>query len=197
MIDKSKLMRLLADDAGALFAVVDASHSPAVLPALHASGLELQCLFSGISAITLARCAPYLVRIPPQDERLLALVAALWGCHSLFFLNAESELSALRVELKKWLQAKLPDGSVGLFRFYDPRVWRRTMLHATPAQRASAFGGAVRRYVTELDDGRSALVLSARAPTGLAAWVSSEPTVDVARIELEAAAPTRTQAAHV
>lgn len=189
MIDRNRLLQLLRADPAPLFAVVDAAHSPAVLPALQTSNLQYECLFSGVPAVTLAQCAPYLVQFAPEEDPLESLIRALWGCNSLFFLNARLDMPAVRVELKKWLQVALPDGTRGLFRFYDPRVWRRTMLHATHAQRAKAFAGGIHRYVTELDEGTSAFMLSARKSAGFSAWLLKEPAIDSARHDLRRTAP--------
>jgi hypothetical protein len=43
-----------------------------------------------------------------------------WGIQCL----SPRALTDVRRHFRHFLQAKTPDGTVGLFRFFDPRVWR-------------------------------------------------------------------------
>ncbi|MEZ5748852.1 MAG: DUF4123 domain-containing protein [Caenibius sp.] len=104
------------------------------------------------SARSLAGVAPWLVRIA-TDEALLATWqehgrGRNWGVMLLSSLS----LAELQRHFRKFLQAKLPDGTIALFRFYDPRVFRAYITAATPAERASLFQGIVQYAVEREDD---------------------------------------------
>jgi hypothetical protein len=71
-----------------------------------------------------------------------------WG------LLCESELpfDTLRRHFKKFLNARLADGTVALFRFYDPRVFHSYIRACSPEERAPWFNGIV-QYTVEGKEG--------------------------------------------
>lgn len=104
------------------YAVVDTAQDPRLYPLVRACS-AVQCLVAGDVPFTLAGTLPYLVEIRP-GEPLLANWRAMgvghgWGV----MLQSRLSLNALRLHLKKFLNAKLPDGMVVWFRFYDPVVF--------------------------------------------------------------------------
>jgi len=60
--------------------------------------------------------------------------------------------------LREALTARLPDGRVVRFRFFDPRVWRPFFPTADAAQLRVLFGRAVSAFVCEDETGRSLLM---------------------------------------
>jgi Domain of unknown function (DUF4123) len=50
-------------------------------------------------------------------------------------------MDRLHRHLRRFLQAKLPDGMIVLFRYYDPRVFNTYIRAATPQERAPWFEG--------------------------------------------------------
>ena len=50
-------------------------------------------------------------------------------------------IERLQRHFRRFLQAKLPDGMIVLFRFYDPRVFNTYIRAATPEERAPWFDG--------------------------------------------------------
>lgn len=149
MIDYMAIYAVLLRSGRNLYVLIDAAQSNQILEWLQENQMSCECLFSGVPAITLAECAPYLLPIGQTPKKMLPLLKAFWGKNCLLFLESSSDMKATRLLLKKFLQAQLPDGTVGIFRFYDPRVWRRYMMICTPAQRKQMFSKGISRYLVE------------------------------------------------
>jgi len=133
------------------FAVVDGARHPN----LH--GLVTQCsnrgpLFAEPVDKALVQHAPYLAALR-EDEPLLST----WRRHGLgqswgVLIEATVDFDALQRHLRQFLRVSLPDGSIVVFRFYDPRVLRVFLPSAPPAQVAQMFEGIV-QFVVEAEDG--------------------------------------------
>jgi len=100
----------------------------------------------------LAAASPYLVRID-EDSPLMAAwtdrgAGRNWG----ILCESAMEFASLRRHFKKFLNARLPDGTVALFRFYDPRVFN-TYIRACTADEAAPWFNGVTRYSVEDEDG--------------------------------------------
>lgn len=135
----------------AWYALVDTARDPALFGLVKRARRQ-ECLFSGDLAPVLAAASPYLVAVDGAE----ALLAA-WrenGSGQNWGIMAESELAfdALRRHFKKFLNVRLPDGTIALFRFYDPRVFGTYIRACTDEERAPWFEG-VRRYAVEDEDG--------------------------------------------
>jgi hypothetical protein len=141
----------VSDGSTAWFALVDGAADPEIAPL--ATGCRDQaCLLSGRLAPDLAAASPYLAKVDPHEALLHVWqergVGQAWGV----LIESELSLMELRKLLRSFLQAKLPDGEVVMFRFYDPRVFRGYLPTASAEQRAAWFKG-VRQYVVEAADG--------------------------------------------
>jgi Domain of unknown function (DUF4123) len=59
----------------------------------------------------------------------------------------------LQRHFRRFLQAKLPDGTIALFRFYDPRVFNTYIRAALPEEREPWFAGVL-QYGAEAEGGQ-------------------------------------------
>ena len=141
----------MTDGATAWFALVDGASDPTIAPLARACR-DHCCLLSGQLARDLAAASPYLARVDPREPLMHQWQERGRGRHWGLLIEAELDLAGLRKLLRTFLQARLPDGEVVTFRFYDPRVFRSYIRSAPPAQWADWFRG-VRRYVVEGDGG--------------------------------------------
>jgi hypothetical protein len=100
-----------------------------------------QCLIGGKVEEPLAAALPYLVRLQSDEPLGRAWqgpgVGQSWG----IMLRSSLSIDGLRVHLKKFIQAQLPDGRVVMFRFYDPRVFRVYIRAALAEERLPWFNG--------------------------------------------------------
>ncbi|HEX8365208.1 MAG TPA: DUF4123 domain-containing protein [Allosphingosinicella sp.] len=107
-----------------------------------------------------SRQGPSRISLQQWTVRLFAFgssLTAAWredGAGRNWRILAGSELAwdGLRRHFKNFLNARLPDGTVALFRFYDPRVFNTSIRACTPEERAPWFDG-VRRYSVEGENG--------------------------------------------
>jgi len=132
------------------FALVDTAQE-AGLHDLVRQSKQYHCLFSGDVPNALAAASPYLVladrREPLMRQWQERGRSANWG----IFCDSDMELDELRRHFKKFLIAKLPDGTVAHFRFYDPRVFNIYIRASTPEERSPWFK-RVSQYLVEADD---------------------------------------------
>ena len=133
------------------YALVDAAQDSELLPLIRRCK-EQNCLFSGDVAPVLAAASPHLVKLDENEPLLQAWREKGRGRHWGLFIEAELPLHPLRRHFKKFLNAKLPDGTVALFRFYDPRVFNTYIRACTPEEAGPWFDG-VRQYSVEGEAG--------------------------------------------
>ena len=110
------------------------------------------CLFRTQVVSPLGRSAPYLVPIEHTEK-----LVEVWRNHGLgqswgIFVSSAEPQARLRQRLRTFNQAKLPDGQVVLFRWWDPRVFR-VYLPTCDADDLKQWFASVEEYVCEDADG--------------------------------------------
>ena len=106
-----------------LFAIVDTASDPRLFGWVTACR-EYQCLFSGKLEPPLQAAAPYLVKLSTESLLYKAWQNEGWGKNWGIFCSSTASIHELRKHFRQFLSARLPDGMIVQFRFYDPRVWR-------------------------------------------------------------------------
>lgn len=134
------------------YALIDCAQDPRLVELVRSCATQL-CLFKGKDVDpALLGVAPWLVRIDPSEPLLPTWQqhghAGSWG---VMLLSAEP-IEDLQRHFRRLLQAKLPDGTIALFRFYDPRVFNLYIRAAGPEERAPWFG-PVLQYSVEAEGG--------------------------------------------
>jgi hypothetical protein len=135
---------------GQWFALIDTAQDQS-LHALVTASAQSQCLISGALPQALAAALPYIVRVNAEDPLMKQWRSRGLGKNWGIMLESDSDIDYLRVHFKKFLNVRLPDGTVALFRFYDPRIFRTYMLSASPEEREPWFRG-VMRYSVESEN---------------------------------------------
>jgi hypothetical protein len=138
--------------ADTLYAVIDTARDERLYP-LVMQASDRACLFGGEVAEPLNRAAPYLVDLKPQEPLFRAWRDEGYGQSWGIMLRSQLPLGALRLHLKHFLVARLPDGMVAQFRFYDPRVFGPYLSSCTADELASWFGGVSVFLVERLEGG--------------------------------------------
>lgn len=124
------------------FAVVDTAQDERLHPLVEQCATRA-CLLSGDLAPVLAAASPWLVAIDEREPLI-----AIWrqhgaGRHWGMLIESALSLDGLRKHVRQFLQATLPDGTVALFRFFDPRVFLSYLPAAPPEQQAQWFDGVL------------------------------------------------------
>jgi hypothetical protein len=134
------------------YALVDCAQDPR-LADLVKSCKESVCLFKGDVARSVADVSPWLVRMHDGDPLL-----GIWQEHGMgqnwgFMFLSSLSLKDLQTHFRKFLQVKLPDGTIALFRFYDPRVFNTFVKAAETTERDKFFKG-ISQFSVEREDGQ-------------------------------------------
>ena len=137
------------------FALVDCAGAPERAGTLqhHAgtAGLQCRCLFDGQPEAAHAQAAPWLMELPlggvqqPVDHWLAGLEQTEAG---LTLLASRVPFEPLFVHLQQQLDIALPDGSLALMRFYDPRAWLRYCQVLSLPQQIELLGPVLEWQVT-------------------------------------------------
>jgi hypothetical protein len=136
---------------GTLFAVVDCARDRRIYDLVH-DALFPMCLFRTEVVSPMGRNAPYLVPVE-HAERLIESWRKVGGGESWGILLRSSQAQAhVRQRLRTFNQAKLPDGRVVLFRWWDPRVFR-VYLPTCDTDDLSQWFASVEEYICETEDG--------------------------------------------
>ncbi|MBL8896540.1 MAG: DUF4123 domain-containing protein [Planctomycetes bacterium] len=151
--------QLFRDPSASTFAVLDGARIEKLASALETHGAEAQCLLAGKLSPSVARTAPYLVRLERDASFTTWLLERGWGKSYGVFVRATLELGTLRRHLKRFLVVAGPDGQRLFFRFYDPRVLRLYLPTLNAEEMAQVFG-PVRAYAMESADGRELLAFT-------------------------------------
>ncbi|MEZ4456095.1 MAG: DUF4123 domain-containing protein [Gemmatimonadales bacterium] len=160
---------------GRLFAVVDATDTPAV-PARAAIADEgtAVSLYRGRAEEEWSAIAPFLFRVDPPTLEWIAgeLWTAPWG----IFVLADQPLDALRLHFRRILTVEAPDGESWYFRFYDPRVLPGYLATCTDAE-ATAFFGPVRAFGVTDQATYGITVIAPESPSRPSAAERTQPIV--------------------
>lgn len=141
----------ISPSAGSWFAVIDCARDERLVSLVGACREKL-CLLVGDIAPVLQAAAPWLVRLDRMDPLI-----GIWEQHGRgqnwgIMCDSDMSLRELHRHFRRFLQVKLPDGTIALFRFYDPRVFNTYLRAARPAERDPWFRG-VRQFSVEGADG--------------------------------------------
>lgn len=133
------------------FAVIDTAQDERLYPLVQQCAART-CLLSGELSPELAAAAPWLVAVDDREPLVATWQAHGGGRNWGILIEATSSLDALRKHLRRFLQAMLPDGTIALFRFFDPRVFATYLPAARPEQQAQWFDD-VRQFAVEGSNG--------------------------------------------
>ena len=149
---QSESLRVLRQQHGSLFAILDAARDARILNLLHNADERFESLYEGKSAERLATVAPYLVELPRQTLLLQELICEGWGNAWGVYLTSTESFSIVRKHLRKFLTVEI-EGQENpvLFRFYDPRVLIAFLDASTPEER-NEFLGPLTNLIVELSE---------------------------------------------
>lgn len=102
------------------YGLLDCARNEAIYPLVEQCSHK-RCLLAGEIDDELVPVAPYIVELK-QSEALFAIWQENWADHWGVIAFSTHDLLAVRRHFRKFLLARLPDGSPAMFRFFDPRV---------------------------------------------------------------------------
>lgn len=132
------------------YAVIDTAQDERLLGLVQACRHH-QCLVGGTLEPELAATLPWLVAFDPAEP-----LARVWRSDGAgkgwgILLSSAMAFANVRAHLKKFQNARLPDGRLVWFRFFDPFVLQTLFRCSTPQEQAPWFNG-IERYVIEAEE---------------------------------------------
>lgn len=142
--------------ADQVYWLLDGARDPQISQRVRYGELRFWSLYSGELTPRLRAAAPYLVQLQYGTAATLALLARGWGHGWGIFVVAPAGVSMfqVRLHLKKLLRVRTEEGTVLMFRYYDPRVLLTFLPTCTPEQFRD-FLGDLTRLVIETEGGQS------------------------------------------
>lgn len=127
---------------GRRYALVDTTRHTELYERIMQEAAHL-CLYTDIEAIRLARYAPYCLDLdscPLFTQWWFANAGQGWQQHWGWMFQSRLNLQALQHHFKKITYVELPNHQKLLWRFYDPRVLKKTLPSLNQTQTTQAFG---------------------------------------------------------
>lgn len=145
--------QLHSDQDHIVYAVLDGASVPNLLEMIDEHEPEYTCLFSGDLDPEVEQTAPYLVRLQANSEFNQYVIEHGWGRHWGIFSTVPQDqpFVAVRKHFRTFLRVRGPDGTLMLFRYYDPRVLR-VYLPTCNEDEAEILFGPLTSYLMEDED---------------------------------------------
>ena len=147
----TKLYSQIFDSNYTTYAVIDGASAPMLLGKLHS--VEYSCLLRGELSLDLAEAAPYLVKLKENSDFTNWLIEYCQSRDCCIYIQSMQNLFSVRKHCRSLLKAELPDKSVVLFRFYDPRVFKPYMTACVDENDSTPFGTTVTRFTCQTTTG--------------------------------------------
>jgi hypothetical protein len=134
------LDHLFEDPETPTWAILDGSRIEQLVREIESNEVAHACLFAGELEPSLARVAPYLVRLEEEAPFTSWLLSNGWGRSWGVFVHSTASTMTLRRHFRRLLRVQDPAGKALLFRFYDPRVLRIYLPSCNAEETATVFG---------------------------------------------------------
>jgi len=149
------------------YAMIDAARDPRIFPALTESRVEALCLYDGPLSESIARVAPYLVRMDMGSRFVRRFADDGWGHAWGTLIRAPTSITELRRHLRTLAYVRTPGHRKLLFRYYDPRVLT-VFLPICDKEQLKQIFGPIRAFV--LDDPPATASRDETGALQLTAW---------------------------
>jgi hypothetical protein len=153
-MNKSKLEEILLNRRTRLYCVLDGGNVPDLPMKLYRSELPSFCLFRGDLEPDVVHLAPYVVGLLPGHALTDLILEESFGKNWGIFAHCRHSIGEMRKHFRSILSVHDEKGKPLIFRFYDPRVFRKFVPTCT-LDEAKALFGKVDAYFVESKDKES------------------------------------------
>ena len=159
-MDSAELQQQLFTGRTHVYALLDGASIDGLRNRLHEMRPPNYCLFPGELEPDVAETAPYLVGLiagtPFSDWVLKEHFGKHWG----IFAQSRQSMTEMRKHFRALVKVHTESGKSLIFRFYDPRVFRRFVPTCNAGELATFFGSVDAFFVEEANgSGMSRFVL--------------------------------------
>lgn len=109
------------------------------------------CLFRGELTPDMVHVAPYVALMMRGDEFSKWVIESTVGQNCSIFINTRYSITEMRNHLRALTAVHTEDGRPLVFRYYDPRVFRK-FLPACDNGQVETFFGKIDRFIVEAED---------------------------------------------
>jgi len=111
-----------------------------------------ECLIRGELTPDMVHVAPYVALMIADDEFSKWVLENALGKNAVIFINTRFSMNEMRNHLRALMTVFDENGNPMLFRYYDPRVFRK-FLPMCDAEQVETFFGNIDKFFVETDDG--------------------------------------------
>ncbi|MDE7064857.1 MAG: DUF4123 domain-containing protein [Desulfovibrionaceae bacterium] len=109
---------------------------------------EYRSLYVGTRYASVLKYGPVLVNVRPLGEFFQWFFEQGPSCHAGGFFFSSSTVTELHAQFQEFLEARMPNGSKALFRFYDPRITKRALILLSDHERENFRRGISAYYIS-------------------------------------------------
>lgn len=150
-MEKEKLSQHLFSKVARVFVILDGAQIPELRMKIYEMQPVNHCLMSGELEPDMAEVAPYLVRLFPNTPFTEWVLEECWGKDWGIFVQTRETVIEMRKHFTSLLTVYDEEGSPMLFRYYDPRVWRK-FLPTCESNEINTLFGKVDTFLVESED---------------------------------------------
>jgi len=155
-MDKQKLKESLLSNRKRLYCVLDGAAISNLPKRLYETRPPKCPLIRGELTPDMVHVAPYLVQLLPKGEFTGWVLDNYFGKNWGIFLHCRFTITEMRKHFRALITVHDEDGKPMLFRFYDPRVFRKFLPTCEPDQ-IETFFGKVETFFVEAEEGETLL----------------------------------------
>ncbi len=137
---KEELEKILFSKRTLVYIVLDGASVPDLPMKLFEMRPPNYCLFRGELEPDMAEVAPYVVQLIPNTSFTDWVLSECYGKHWGIFAHSLHSIKEMRRHFRSLVQVYNENGDPLIFRFYDPRVFRRFLPTCTDDELETFFG---------------------------------------------------------
>lgn len=150
-MNKQKLKEQLLVNRTRLYCVLDGAAVPNLPMRLYETRPPNYCLFRGKLSPDVIHVAPYVVNLLPNNKFTEWVLEEGFGKNWGIFAHCRFSITEMRRHFRSIISVHDEKGNPLIFRFYDPRVFRKFVPTCEPGEIKSLFG-KIETYFVEAED---------------------------------------------
>lgn len=150
-MDRKKLEETLFPRRTKTYCILDGAAIKDVPGRLYEMAPLHECLLRGELSPDMVHMAPYVALMVEGDDFSNWVIENAMGKNGSLFLNTRFSITEMRSHFRSLISVHTEDGRPLLFRFYDPRVFRK-FLPTCDAEQVTTFFGKVDRFLVDSDE---------------------------------------------
>ena len=153
-MEAATLRQHLFSDDTRLYAILDGVMVEDLPGRLYSSDLTYECLLTGDLTPAMIHSAPYFVHLPRDCDLAEWIFTSGFGHFWGIFAHSRASVVNVRTHLRNLMTVYTEDGNPMMFRYYDPRIFRRFLPTCNGGELKTLFGN-IDTFFTESESRES------------------------------------------